>query len=305
MSARCVDAPELAPDVSWDTDAASASTWRDRIGRVIAPIYVNGEGPFRFLVDTGANRSGLSRRLTETLAIVPIGEGEVHSVINARMAPLAPPQSLSFEGVALDSGVMPVLDADVLGEASGLLGVDAMNGRRLLIDFENRCIEIRSSRGARRLRDWTRVRGRLGFGNLVVIEGAIDDVRVQMFLDTGSASTLANVALYEALSDRVRRRVERGVIGYTAGGPIVFDAAVHLPRVQMGSMEIEHVTAFVGAFHIFEVWRLSDQPALLIGMDVLSQARGLAIDYAEANVYFRGDADASINLTPLSGRLMN
>jgi hypothetical protein len=198
---------------------------------------------------------------------------------------------------------MPVLGADVLGEAGGLLGVDAMGGRRLLIDFENRCVEIRPSRSARRLRGWTRVRGRLRFSNLVVIEGAIDRVRVQMLLDTGSASTLANPALYEALSERARRRVESGVVAYTAGGPVAFDAALYLPRVRMGDIEIENVTAFVGAFHIFDVWRLADEPTLLVGMDVLSQASALAIDYDQADVYFRADALPPISFQPLGSRL--
>ena len=45
--------------------------------------------------------------------------------------------------------------------------------------------------------------------------------------------------------------------------------------------------ADVGDFHIFEVWNLADEPALLIGMDVLSQTAVIAIDYQRATVQFR------------------
>jgi len=282
-SAQCVAAPELFVQVG----AVATTTWRDRVGRVVAPIHVNGEGPFPFVVDTGANRSALSHQLAERLRLVATGSGEVHSVTDVTIAPLVARQRLGFGTVALDAGVMPLLDRDVLGEAHGLLGVDAMSDRRLLVDFERGCVEIAPSLGARRLRGWQRVRGRLRFGNLVVIEGAVDRVRVHMLVDTGSASTLANTALYNALSARARRRVESGVRAYTAGDPIIFDTAVHLPRLQIGDVRVSSVTAFVGDFHVFEVWRLANEPTLLIGMDVLSQTQGIAIDYRQAAVYFR------------------
>src|SRR5918993_608268 len=36
-----------------------APTRRDRIGRVWAPVYINGQGPFRLVLDTGANRTAV------------------------------------------------------------------------------------------------------------------------------------------------------------------------------------------------------------------------------------------------------
>ena len=32
-------------------------TRRDRIGRIWAPVYINNQGPFRLVLDTGASRS--------------------------------------------------------------------------------------------------------------------------------------------------------------------------------------------------------------------------------------------------------
>ena len=55
-----------------------------------------------------------------------------------------------------------------------------------------------------------------------------------------------------------------------------------------GLLEVHDVTAYVGDFHIFQLWHLLDQPALLLGMDVLSQTRGVAIDYERHTV--RGSA---------------
>jgi len=49
----------------------AAPTSIDRIGRIMAPVMVNGQGPFRFIVDTGASRSAISPSLAERLGLVP------------------------------------------------------------------------------------------------------------------------------------------------------------------------------------------------------------------------------------------
>src|SRR4029078_12026677 len=47
-----------------------ASTRPDRIGRVMAPVFVNGVGPFAFVVDTGASSSVISPRVVARVNIV-------------------------------------------------------------------------------------------------------------------------------------------------------------------------------------------------------------------------------------------
>jgi predicted aspartyl protease len=277
-SADCVASPELA-------SAAASEAARDRSGRVLAPINVNGQGPYRFIVDTGANRSVLSVELAQRLTLTPSGIGDVHTVEGVSSAPLVRGARLSFAGLSLEDGEMPILEGGALARADGLLGVDGLRGRRLLISFEQRCIEIAPSRGARRLRGWLAIPGRLRFGNLVVLQGRVGDARVNLLLDTGSSSSLANDALRAAIDARVRRTEDVQVT--TAGSTLSPERLLYIRRLRISGMEVRDVTAFVGGFHVFELWGFADEPTLLIGMDVLSQARGLAIDYERAMVYFQ------------------
>ncbi len=46
-----------------------APTNRDGIGRVWVPVHINGKGPFRLVLDTGATRSAVSFRVATTLGI--------------------------------------------------------------------------------------------------------------------------------------------------------------------------------------------------------------------------------------------
>lgn len=286
--AECISAPDFSTfENASPTEFAAGPTRSDRLGRVVAPVTVNGQGPFRFIVDTGANRSVLSQSLAQRLGVTASSTGEVHSMYGAASAPLAEIASLEYGRLQLGGGAMPLLQGAVLAGEHGLLGVDGMRGRRLRMDFERNCIEIIPSQHAPRLRGWEMIRGQLRFGHLVVAPGRIDGVRVNLLLDTGSDSSLANTALRDAIGAHTRRNQARieDVVSVSAGRPIVLSDGIFIPRMEMGAIEVRSIVAYVGDFHIFDLWQLRDEPTLLIGMDVLSQARGLAIDYGRSIVY--------------------
>lgn len=286
-AAECLPAPELPiSEVGAETEVGTIL--QDRAGRMVAPVTVNGQGPYRFIVDTGANRSVLSRPLAEQLGLLPSGVGAVHSVEGVQEAPLAHVNSLRYGALDLPTGPTPLLEGQVLAGEDGLLGVDGMRGRRLRMDFERRCIEITPARNAGMLRGWEMVRGELRFGHLVMVPGVVRGLRVNILIDTGSDTSLANVALQEAL--RARMRDNEDAFGppraYTAGQTVVLDRAMVVSQLSLGELELDNVAAYVGDFHIFALWGLLEEPTLLLGMDVLSQTRGIAIDYERARVFF-------------------
>jgi len=288
----CLGADQLAPLAAPaipELGEASGALDRARGGRMVAPIMVNGAGPFRFIVDTGANRSAVSQALAERLGLTPTGVGDVHTVSGVMSAPMTEIDTFHYGGLQLQAGTAPIVQSAVLAGEEGLLGVDGMRGRRLRIDFENRCIEISpASRPMVRQRGWTSIPGELRFGHLVVVEGRIRTQRFHVIIDTGSDSTLANRAFRDQLNG-VRVSPERTdyARAYTAGTPIVLDSAVLIPRFTLGDVQIRGITAYVADFHIFRLWGFADEPALLIGMDVLSQTRAIAIDYNASVVHFR------------------
>lgn len=286
-SAECIPAPDWTPEAALE-DRALGTTQNDRRGRVVAPISINGQGPFRFIVDTGANRSAMSAALAARLALSPRGEGQVHTVHGVALAPIVDVASLRYGSLTLPSGPMPVLADDVMAGEQGLLGVDGMQGRRLLMDFERRCIEIAPSRASRVSGpNWTTLRGEMRFGHLVVLRGRMSGIDINVLIDTGSDSTLANSALRNALATRVRRNADGRTVAYTAGDSIVLDHVVGIESVRMGDLEVRDLMAYVGDYYIFQLWQMTEEPTLMMGMDVLSQAGAMAIDYGRGTVQFR------------------
>jgi len=266
----------------------AGATSNDAAGRAVALISINGQGPFRFIIDTGANRSVLSQALATRLGLVHSGEGVVHSIDGAEPAMLVNVESLSFGALRLSHGDTPVLDGPMLDGEHGLLGVDGMAGRLLHVDFTKHCVEIYESAAQMPMQGWLSVPARMRFGSLLMVQGEIQGVHVNVLIDTGSNISLANERFRDALRGVAARSIEyHGDHAFTFGRPIVLDQSVWTPRLRLGHTIVDGVNAYVGDFHIFDMWGLQNEPTLLIGMDVLARSREMAIDYEHGVVYFR------------------
>lgn len=282
-AAACADC--LAPPPASLVEGQAAV---DQAGRAIAAVYVNDQGPFRFVVDTGANRSVLSSALAQRLGVRTFGMGVVHSVTDMHMAPLTRVRSLRFGEVALVDAEMPVLDGPMLAGEQGMLGFDTMAGRRLQMDFVRHCVEIVDANTAPALDRWRVIHGHLAFGSMMVAMGEIQGVRVHVLIDTGSDISLCNPAFKQAMNRVAAHVIEyRNERAFTAGRPIILPDAVWSPRIYVGHVPVSNVVAYVGAFHIFDLWHLTDEPTVLIGMDVIAPSEGMAIDYERNLIYFR------------------
>jgi len=282
-------APAFEPLES-DAPSVAGTTTRDAVGRAVALININGQGPFRFIIDTGANRSVLSQALATRLGLAPSGEDVVHSIDAAEPAMLVNVESLSFGAIHLSSGDTPVLDGPMLDGAHGLLGVDGMAGRLLHIDFTKRCVGIYESASAAQMsmQGWQSAPARMRFGSLLMVPGEIMGVHVNVLIDTGSNVSLANQKFRDALRGVAARTIQyHNGRAFTFGRPIVLEQSVWTPSLKLGRTVVGGVNAYIGDFHIFDFWGLQDEPTMLIGMDVLARSREMAIDYEHGVVYFR------------------
>lgn len=288
VSANAASAmPTRTPASIEDLPAPEVVVEEDRTGRLRAPVYINGMGPFNFIVDTAANRTAISSRLAAQLALPVTGSGEVHAMGGPFTAPMAHVQTMRA-GVIESRGVeLPVIADDALGTADGLLGVEDMAGRQLTMDFENERIMIEHARNPVSRRDWSTIEARRRFGNLIVADARIEGVPVRVVIDTGAQSSVANSALRDELVRLGRARTDPATIRtLTVGGPIVLDQLMFIPRMRMGAVDVSNVRAGVGDPYVFTLWGLNDEPALLLGMDVLGRARAMVIDYERSRVHF-------------------
>ena len=258
--------------------------------RLVAQVYVSGQGPFPFIIDTGANRTAISRELAQRLGLAPIGAGEVNSVYGIATAPMVAAQRLDYASLPLlTNDDMPLIAGEVLAGQAGLLGVDSMASKRLRMDFERQCIEISAAVNRFDRGGWTMVPGSLRFGSLIVVEGLVQRRRVNVLIDTGSDATLANLAFANQFARTIhfnpQGRTETRA--YTMGDPVILTTAAIIPSLQIGDVEVGNITAYIGDFHVFQLFNMITEPTLLIGMDVLSRTRAIVMDFSDGSVYFK------------------
>jgi hypothetical protein len=266
-----------------------APTRRDRIGRIWAPVFINGRGPFRLVLDTGASHSAVTAMVALALGIPTDRSPPVmlRGVTGSATVPTIQVDTLSVGDVSVDSPMLPIVP-DAMGGAEGILGSEGLANKRIFIDFRHDQITITYSRGEKSGRDFTRIPFRSLRGQLIVVDAIVGDVRVKAIIDTGGQTTIANLALRNALARRNaggRRRPDQ-IVGATMA--VEDGEIIATPAIELGSsIKIVDPGVTFADLYIFKQWRLTLEPAILIGMDALGTLDTLIIDYREHELQMR------------------
>ena len=259
-----------------------APTRRDRIGRIWAPVLVNGQGPFRLVLDTGASHSALTPGLAQALGITLDASSTVklRGATGSATVPMVPVRSLEFGDLLLEPRRLPVIP-DALGGAEGVLGMDGLANKRIHIDFRRDYITIMRSKNERATTGYSTIPVKFLRGRLLVVEGFIGGVPVKAVIDTGGQATLGNEALRTALAERRRRQALAAKPDDVTGATLDVQAGNRFdtPALAIGEIMVRNPAMTFADFAIFEHWKMKDEPAMLIGMDVLGLLDTLIIDY--------------------------
>ncbi len=273
-----------------DTDDASqyaVPTRMDRVGRIVAQVTINGRGPFRFMLDTGSTRTvvaesalgklGLTANTDATIAVAGISGSE--------LAPSVHIDSLDAGDLHFRDLDLPVLAGPVFHGLDGILGMDGFEGMKLSADFSKDHITISQSLGKRPSLMFSVMHAEFLSDRLLMVDGRVGPLPTKAIIDTGGTHTLGNSALLAALTSAHRRGVQvlqTGVIDVTqAMQPAVVG---RVPDIRLGDATIANLFVTFGDFQIFRTWGLEDEPALLIGMDVLGSLEQLSIDYRRKEI---------------------
>jgi hypothetical protein len=270
------------------TPIITLQTWVDLYGRPTADVLLNGRGPFKFVVDTGSNTTVLSTRVARLLNLPPLPERTVHGVTGSMMSRFARLGRVETGRSVSQNLSVAVLDAPAFEALDGILGMDMFADRRIRFNFTRKTVDFDGpSRGAARLPIRASVRLRQGL--LIEADGRVGGVRARSVLDTGCDTTIINMALLDAIrSPRVLRRrgaVAPQIVGVTSqemGG-----VWANLPEVDLIGLKINRLTVVAADAPVFKLWGLDKTPAMLVGMDILTQVETLVIDYRRREVEMR------------------
>jgi predicted aspartyl protease len=277
-TAAVAPVPEAAPE--------SLKLAQDPSLRLTLPVKINGQGPFDFLVDTGSDRTVISRELATSLSLQPGPKVLIHESVGADEAGTVVIDHLAIGNRVIDHIEAPALAAKDLGGA-GMLGVDALRDLHVVMDFKAMRMSSSPSRAEPLDANTIVVRGKNRLGQLILVHSEIHGVPILVIVDSGAQLSVGNPALLKLLS---RRSVSRAPSSSTqivsvTGRSLTIELDP-ITEADVGGVVIRNMSLGFAPLPIFDRFGLADTPALLLGMDVLSLCKRVSVDLRRREATF-------------------
>lgn len=280
---RPQDAGAKAPPSSSPvaTETSDELGFGELTNRMTVPVSVDGRGPFDFIVDTGAERSVLSRELATSLDLQPGARARLFDFTGASAVNTVKVPSLSAGTLSTAAMEAPSLAMANIG-AQGLLGIDALQGHKVVIDFARNRMSVVPAKRHPSGQIIVRTDARLG--QLIVTRAWFHGQPIAVILDTGSWVSVGNTAML-ALAKKEPRRLGPITVRSVTGKTFQADY-VAVSDLNVGGVRFDNFGLAFSDVQPFVRFGLRDKPALILGMSSLRLFRRVEIDFTNREIAF-------------------
>ncbi|HUQ14033.1 MAG TPA: aspartyl protease family protein, partial [Novosphingobium sp.] len=240
---------------------------------------------YRFVVDSGADTSVIGTRAARALQLPPGTPVLLNGMTDSSRVERVLVDELELGQGRFYDLELPVLkDRDLGGE--GMIGIDALVRQRLMLDFEKRVITVEdANRRAPRLDGEIVVSARRRRGQLILTAVTANRQTIDAVVDTGSEITIGNLALRDRL---LRKHTEFTTIAVTGVTGVTLDLQIaRIAEIRLGSVILHDVPIAFAEVPPFAVFGLIDEPALLLGTDLMATFRRVSLDFKARKVRFQ------------------
>ncbi len=262
----------------------------DDADRLTIKVMIGERGPYRFVVDTGADRTVLADDIAASLGLVASDDVVVQGIARSVPARAVVLRDLRLGRIAIDKLDTPVLPRAWLG-TDGYLGIDAIDGRRVSFDFQHNALTVGPSGPVVAWPELNEASVRVdgSHGRLTDVAARVDGVPAFAFIDSGAGISIGNSHLFAELQRRndatylsdVRIPLY-GVTGGEAEGRLMT-----VDKIKIGALNFTNALLVICDLAVFDVWGLAERPALFIGMNLLKKTSMFVIDYGRKELLFR------------------
>ncbi|WP_324826681.1 retroviral-like aspartic protease family protein [Qipengyuania zhejiangensis] len=265
-----------------DAQVDEAAIERDRHERMTVPVTIAGEGPYRFLIDTGAQATVVTHELVDNLSLRRSGTATLVAMASSQQVETIELDDLEFANRSVSGLISPLLHAENIG-ADGILGLDSLQDTRVLIDFRERRIQVADSEDETSNSGYEIVvRARRKLGQMIITDAKLNGVKTAVIIDTGAQNSIANSKLLAKL--RSRNRSEMTSID-VHGMELVSNSTL-VRSLQIGGVEISNAPIGFADSPIFAALGLDNRPALVLGIGNLRAFDRVAIDFSTQKILF-------------------
>lgn len=265
--------------VDTTTQATNMKFNRDDHNRMTVPVRVGGYGPYRFLIDTGADRTAISSELADRLRLTDGSRATLHSVTGAKDIGTANVPLLDLTAKQVTNINAALLNSEHMG-ADGILGLDSLRSQRVLFDFRQQKLTIVPSDAyVREDEDTIVVTARVRNGRLILTQARAENTALTLVVDTGAEVSIGNEALRQKLSRGSVKRNGPVELQSVTGEKLLGEFTV-VRELTVGGITLRKLPIVFADSHAFGRLGLDDKPALLLGMNALRSFDRVSIDFA-------------------------
>lgn len=276
--------PPVIDDDQATVEPTQVASGKDAFARITVPVTINGQGPFAFMVDTGANRSCISTELAKVLALPDGGKVVVNTIMGRRSRNSVLVDRLQVGDRAQRRVKIPVLPF-VGTDIDGLLAVDWLKGQRLILDMKGKQVSITASRRDTSTPDRVVVAARKRIGQLTIVDADLGQKSINAMIDSGAQLSIGNPTLRAMLDKRLEGKLEKVTMVSVTGETFVGDM-LYLPFLRLGGVQLGNVPVVFADLPVFGLWGLANKPALVLGMDLLAAFTVVSLDFGRSTVTF-------------------
>jgi Aspartyl protease len=260
-------------------------------GHDTIPAFVNGKGPFAFILDTGADGSALYQWFAEKEHLPKGKVRDVYGQTGSVSSPTYSLKTLSVDGHAIHNIVADGLpNRHDAGVQAGVAGNDLMDGTIAIFDFPCRTVDIRPKPvdvHAIVPSDSVLVQGgSVPDGTQLTLPVTVGGVESTAYLDTGSRDTRISPSFAAAAhidpSSPAFRDADL-IFGFKSKGTV--SRIGPIGSVQFAGITVTHAEARVIDLPVFGTFRPGGPPAMILGMDLLKGYR-LVYDHEAKRFWF-------------------
>lgn len=298
-----VEAVSGPPEIDKTTQTEDVKFKSDTAQRMTVPVLLAGRGPYRFLVDTGANRTAISREVANRLQFVIGDNVPLHSAAGVSTVSTARVPTLQLTRKEIPNINAALLNGSDMG-ADGILGTDSLRSQRVMFDFEAQTMSIVPSA----LPDFKAepgtivIEGARRNGRLVVTEATANGHPLSVIIDTGSQYCIGNPALRRALLGKSLKDGEPVVIETVAGDKINGEF-MFVRDLEIGGVTLRDLVIIFADAHTFKQLGYDRKPALLLGMNAMRAFKKVSIDFASRKLRVVLPEHSSLDVQMAAARL--
>lgn len=270
-----------------DSSAEVLALEQERHNRLTLPVMVEGAGPFAFMIDTGSQATAITHEIRSLANLAPAGTAILVGMASRREVELARVARIEFGSNTFTNFSAPVLAREHVG-ADGIIGLDALQDFRVLIDFRKQTIAVEDASIKERRRGYEIVvRARNRLGQLLITDALVEGVRATVIIDTGAQASLGNTAL----RDKIRAKRAQEVVTTDVNGVDIVGQLAFVRSLSIEGLSLTNVPLTFADTPAFAALGLKDQPVLSLGMQHLALFDRVAIDFSRQRILFDVPAD--------------